>query len=74
MKLRQAHTKPLSRQTVAILRKLEEITGPIGYVFPANGRTNRPMSENTMNAALRRMGIGAISILHTASALRPQHC
>jgi integrase len=58
-KLRQAHTKPLSRQAIAILRRLHKITGPQGYVFPANGRTNRPLSENTMNAALRRMGIAA---------------
>jgi integrase len=57
MKLRQAHAKPLSRQAVAILKRLQEITGPHGYVFPANGRSNRPLSENTMNAALRRMGV-----------------
>jgi integrase len=59
MKLRQAHTKPLSRQAVAILKRLHKITGPKGFVFPANGRLNRPLSENTMNVALRRMGVAA---------------
>ena len=59
MKLRQSHTKPLPRQAVAILQRLHDITGPQGYVFPATGRSNRPLSENTMNAALRRMGVTA---------------
>lgn len=68
MKLRQSHNKPLPRQAIAILHRLHEITGPQGYVFPANGRSNRPMSENTMNAALRRMGIGANE--HTSHGFR----
>ncbi len=59
MKLRHPHVKPLSRQAVAILRRLHQITGPKGYVFPALGKSGRPMSENTMNLALRRMGIGS---------------
>ena len=59
MKLRKAHTKPLPRQAVAILRRLRKITGPQGYVFPANGRSNRPLCENTMNAALRRLGVAS---------------
>lgn len=57
MKMRVAHTKPLPRQAVAILERLRDITGPTGLVFPAVGKRNVPMSENTMNAALRRMGI-----------------
>ncbi len=68
MKLRQPHTKPLPRQAVAILRRLHEITGPMGYVFPATGRSNRPMSENTMNAALRRIGVAADQ--HTSHGFR----
>lgn len=57
MKMRTHHAKPLSRQAISILSRLREITGPIGLAFPAVGRSNRPMSENTMNAALRRIGI-----------------
>jgi integrase len=56
MKSRRKHDVPLSRQSVAILRELSNLTGPIGYVFPALHTTKRPMSENTVNAALRRMG------------------
>lgn len=59
MKLRQPHLKPLPRQAVAILKRLCDITGPAGLVFPAVGKAARPLSENTMNAALRRMGIPA---------------
>jgi integrase len=59
MKLRHPHIKPLPRQAITILKRLHEITGPKGYVFPALGKSGRPMSENTMNLALRRMGIGA---------------
>lgn len=57
MKMRRPHAKPLPRQAVAILKSLREITGPTGFVFPATGRPGRPMSENTLNVALRRMGI-----------------
>lgn len=56
MKSRRKHDVPLSRQSVAILRELNNLTGPDGYVFPALHTTLRPMSENTVNAALRRMG------------------
>ena len=57
MKLRQVHVKALPRQAIEILKQLNKITGPQGYVFPAVGRSARPMSENTLNAALRRMGV-----------------
>ena len=54
------HLVPLSRQAVEILRELYPLTGHGRYVFPS-GRTpkgDRPMSENAVLAALRRMGIG----------------
>ncbi len=59
MKLREAHTKALPKQAIAILKELHKVTGPKGNVFPATGRPINSMSENTMNAALRRMGIPA---------------
>jgi integrase len=56
MKLRQEHLVPLSRQAVEILSDLRPLTGAGRYVFPS-ARTNlRPMSENAITAALRRMG------------------
>jgi integrase len=58
MKMREQHIVPLSRQAVAILRDLAPVTGAdgAGYVFPSNRNAARPMSENTLNVALRACG------------------
>jgi integrase len=56
MKMRKPHHVPLSRQSVAILQEIRSITGPGGFVFPSMRSRTRPMSENTLNAALRRLG------------------
>lgn len=50
------HIVPLPRQVVDLLRDLHPLTGPAGYVFRGERNHERPMSENTINAALRRMG------------------
>ncbi|ESQ84959.1 tyrosine-type recombinase/integrase [Asticcacaulis benevestitus] len=56
MKMRQEHAVPLSRQAIAILKEGEAVRGHSKYVFPALRTWLRPMSENTLNAALRRLG------------------
>jgi integrase len=56
MKARLPHCVPLSNEVLALLKDLHELTGPEGLSFPAVHTSKRPMSENTMNAALRRMG------------------
>ena len=56
MKMREHHLVPLSRQAVVILRELQPLTGSGQYVFPGEGIGKRPISENTLNAALRRLG------------------
>ncbi|MBN1662866.1 MAG: integrase arm-type DNA-binding domain-containing protein [Deltaproteobacteria bacterium] len=56
MKMKQAHLVPLCRQAVAILTELKELTGASPYVFPSGRTFSRPMSENAVLAALRRMG------------------
>jgi integrase len=56
MKMRVAHTVPLARQVVAILRELHKLTGHGRFVFPAIGAAERPISANTLNSALRRLG------------------
>nr|WP_250890185.1 integrase arm-type DNA-binding domain-containing protein [Sphingobium nicotianae] len=56
MKARRSHAIPLSRQVVDYLREVREFSGPTGYVFPAFHTSRKPMSENTMNQAFRRMG------------------
>jgi integrase len=56
MKMRDEHIIPLSTQAVAVLRELQPLTGRSHYVFPGERSASRPMSENTVNAALRRLG------------------
>ena len=56
MKMREQHIVPLSTQAVAILRELHALTGARHYVFPGARTNGRPMSENTVNAGLRRLG------------------
>jgi integrase len=56
MKLRREHLVPLSRQAVELLRQLFPLTGRERYVFPSARSSTRPMSENAITAALRRMG------------------
>lgn len=55
-KMRKDHRVPLSRQAIAILAEAYALTGPKGYVFPSIRTRSRPMSDNTINAALRRLG------------------
>lgn len=56
MKMKQAHIVPLSEQAVNILREIKALTGASRYVFPSGRSFARPMSNNAINAALRRMG------------------
>lgn len=55
-KMRRAHTIPLSRQALAILATIEHDADYSRFLFPSLRSVERPMSENTINAALRRMG------------------
>ncbi len=56
MKSRVAHAVPLSTQAVALLREIEPLTCHSRYVFPSLRTPKEPMSENTINGALRRLG------------------
>ena len=66
MKMRKEHRVPLPAQALAILKGLEAVTGGGKLVFPGYGMSGgegrrveqRPISENTLNSALRRMGFG----------------
>ena len=58
-KTETAHIVPLATQAVATLRELHALTGSGRYVFPGAGtQGGRPMSDNAILAAMRRMGIG----------------
>jgi len=56
MKARRMHVVPLAAQAIAILEELKPLTGAGKYCFPGQQSKDRPMSENTVNAALRRLG------------------
>lgn len=56
MKMQAAHIVPLPTQAVALLRELHALTGHGRYVFSTSARADRPMSENTVNKALRAIG------------------
>ncbi len=56
MKMGEAHLVPLSRQALEVLQELRPLTGSGRLVFPGERSHDRPMSENSVNAALRYMG------------------
>jgi integrase len=56
MKMKEPHLVPLSKQAIEILKELREYTGASRYVFPSGRTFDRPMSNNAILAALRRMG------------------
>ena len=56
--MRRPHRVPLAAQALEILNELKTITGEGRWLFPSVSSVLRPMSENTLNAALRRLGYG----------------
>ena len=56
MKMGRSHMVPLSKQVMTILRDLHEITGEGDLLFPGLRSKSRPISDNSLNAALRRLG------------------
>jgi len=58
MKMKRPHRVPLSSQVIRTLGYLRRITGGAKLVFPSTRSALRPLSENTLNAALRRLGYG----------------
>lgn len=56
MKMREPHLVPLSRQAISILKDIKKLTGESKYAFPSGRTFDRPMSNNAILAALRRMG------------------
>jgi integrase len=56
MKMKVEHLVPLSMQSISVLRDLQPLTGHGRYVFPSLRGASRPMSENTINIALRSLG------------------
>lgn len=72
-KMRRRHDVPLSRQAVSIIRSMAPVSSHSEFVFPAFHTPKRPISENSVNQALRRLGYGQSMTAHgfrsTASSL-----
>jgi integrase len=78
MKMKQAHIVPLTTQALSLLRELYPLTGKGRYIFPSLRSRERPMSNNTILAALRRMGFAkeemtAHGFRSTASTILHEH-
>lgn len=73
MKMRRPHHVPLSRQAVEIIRSMAATSNGSEFVFPTFHSPKKPISENAVNQALRRMGYGGTMTAHgfrsTASSL-----
>ncbi|MFI4955601.1 MAG: tyrosine-type recombinase/integrase [Gammaproteobacteria bacterium] len=72
MKMNEKHIIPLSTQALAILKELHPLTGHGQYLFPSVRTPKRPMSENTLNGALRRLGYTTSDM--TAHGFRSMAC
>lgn len=55
-KMRRLHRVPLSRQVLAMIKELKSISANAKFLFPSVRSASRPISDNTLNAALRRLG------------------
>src|SRR5690606_34680616 len=58
MKMRRAHKVPLTEQVLDMLAELEPVSGDSKYLFPSIRSADRPITDSTLNAALRRLGFG----------------
>ena len=67
-KMRREHHVPLSSQALAVIEEMKELFGDSRYVFPSMMSGKKVLSENSMNSALRRMGVAADE--HTAHGFR----
>ena len=69
MKMRAEHRVPLSRQALEVLATMQRLSGAGGLVFPSPFYPSRPLSENTFNSALARMGYKNNATAHGFRAL-----
>jgi integrase len=79
MKMDRPHRVPLTRQSLAIIKDLQKITGGSRYLFPQIRSWHRPISDGTLNAALRRLGydksqMTTAGFRSTASTLLNESC
>ncbi len=69
MKMRSEHKVPLPRQALEVLHAIQPLTGDSELVFPSPSYRSKPLSENTLNSAMARMGYKGIATAHGFRAL-----
>jgi integrase len=72
MKMKSPHIVPLSKQSIHLLLQLKTLTGNSRYVFPNFHNSNKVLSQNTINHALRRLGYASSTM--TAHGFRSMAC
>jgi len=77
MKMRTPHIVPLSRQAIEILKEIKKVNEAYKYVFVSPVSTIKPLSENTLNMGLMRIGYKGVMVSHgfrhTASTILHEH-
>jgi integrase len=77
MKMKSPHIVPLSNQAIEILKEIKKVNGVYKYVFVSPVSTIKPLSENTLNMGLMRIGYKGIMVSHgfrhTASTMLHEH-
>lgn len=69
MKMKRAHTIPLTPQTIALLEFIKPISGNREFLFPADRNPRKHANESTANVAIRRMGFKGRLVAHGLRAL-----
>ncbi|MBZ7394328.1 integrase [Klebsiella michiganensis] len=64
MKMNRGHTVPLSDEAIAILEMMKPLSGNREFIFPSRIKPTQPMNSQTVNAALKRAGLGGILVSH----------
>jgi integrase len=64
MKMATPHLVPLAKQAVAVLRRLQDLTGAGALMFPSPFYPGKPLSDGTLNSALARMGYKGMATAH----------
>ena len=70
-KIRRDYIVPLSKQAIKILMEQKEETEQLNtdWVFPSQVRPKQPMSDGTVNTALKRLGFEGVTVAHGCRAL-----
>ena len=64
MKMKRDHTIPLSDEALSILEMMKSLSGDREFIFPSRIKPTQPMNSQTVNAALKRAGLGSVLVSH----------